>query len=417
MRRHEPALLLNALRDYGTGTWEGGDPACSHKGSNGQQLSKSKATTRGGGHSAAETGPAPFRNSCPRCGAVRVDRQIGLEETPGAYVTKMVEVFREVRRVLAASGVLWCNIGDSYASKGGTTNRANSGKQLTNAASREVHRPYAGGVKNLQGIPWKLAFALQEDGWILRSEVTLCKTSPMPESVRDRPTQATEKLFLLTKEERYYYDQEAERVPWADDRLGASGVEQCKYSAPSGRNGDTGLGKPPPFPGRNLWNYWAWSTEPYPEAHFATFPPWLPRRCIRLGSSEYGVCPKCSAPWQRILERSKAKRVRPNDHVKRTGESGTGNSCANTVAGVAVRSKGWEPGCKCGHTETVPALILDPFSGAGTTVMVANQLGRRAIGFELNPEYTKLSRRRIANASLVKDESLPGPPLPLFGED
>ena len=243
-------------------------------------------------------------------------------------------------------------------------------------------------------------------------------------SVRDRPTQATEKLFLLTKEDRYFYDQEAERV---DHK--ASSLNRCEphrsFAGSSDRNGL--VARPNQGPntldleqalspgGRNLWNYWSWSTEPYPEAHFATFPAWLPRRCIRLGSSEKGVCPQCSAPWQRILERKQMKRVRPNDHVKRTGENGTGNSCANTVAGVTVQSKGWEPTCKCG-LEPIPALIVDPFSGAGTTVMVANQLGRRAIGFELNESYVELSKRRICNASLRKDESLPGEALPLFAE-
>ena len=419
-----------ALRDYQTGSWEGGDPACEHKGSNGQQLSKSLATTRGGGHSAAETGPTPFRNKCQRCGAVRVDRQIGLEETPGAYVAKMVEVFAEVRRVLTPTGSLWCNMGDSFAGNG-KAGRADAGREIprpdgtagkpTQKCNRKDVR--RGGVglkdKDLLGIPHQLVFALRDDGWYWRQTNHWCKNSPMPESVRDRSTSAVEYVFHLTKAATYFYDQEAGRVVSGANPIGVVHMDgrQLKQESIGRRTEASTLGTNyADLAGRNLWNWWNdISSSPLADSHYATMPQDLARRCIRLGSSEYGVCPKCSAPWQRILDRKQVKRPRPNDHVKRTGENGTGNSCANTVAGVTVQSKGWEPTCKCG-TGIVPALILDPFSGAGTTALVANQLGRRAIGLELNPEYVTLSKRRLCNASLVKDDSLPCDPLPLFGE-
>ena len=411
-----------ALRDYQTGTWEGGDPACDHKQNvKRQNMDKLSEQYRGGGHKASTVYAASGypRQSCRKCGAVRVDRQIGLEATPTAFVAKLVEVFAEVRRVLHSSGTLWVNMGDSFSSGGQVGHGTLTAKQATNAAVREVPRPAMGeGVKpkDLLGIPWMLAFALRDDGWYLRSEITLCKTSPMPESVRDRPTQATEKLFLLTKEDRYYYDQDAELV--ANAR-----VWDATTNGPVGRNGmqqtfnrQSGTGMPEPnAAGRNLWSWWTWNTEPFPEAHFATFPTWLPRRCIRLGSSEHGVCPACLSPWRRVVERTKVKRQRPTDYVKRTGENGTGNSCANSMAGVASVTKGWEPSCSCKAGSPIPSLILDPFAGSGTTLAVAVQLGRRAIGFELSESYSQLARKRICNGTLMKDERAAGEPLPLFG--
>lgn len=414
------------LRDYQTGTWEGGDPNCPHKGSNGQRIAESVTAVRGGGHSAAETGPAPFRASCPRCGAVRVDKQIGLEDTPAAFVARLVEVFAEVRRVLHPTGTLWLNIGDSYNSGTSASRKADKNAQhgyWENGGDMGDRRINANSVckpKDLLLMPYELAKALRDDGWYLRSEISLIKTSPMPESCRDRPTSATEKLFLLARSATYFYDQEAERVAYNGASLGR--YQYAKQgTAPTARQpgGDVdrrvrelGIQEPNPS-GRNLWNWWEWSTEPFPEAHFATFPTWLPRRCIRLGTPERGVCPSCGVPWRRVVERSKVRRHRPNEHVKRSGQDGTGNSCGNTVAGTATVTRGWEPGCGCG-AEPIPALVLDPFAGSGTTLAVASQLGRRAIGFELNADYAALARKRICGASLVKDDQAPSPPLPLF---
>ncbi len=159
--------------------------------------------------------------------------------------------------------------------------------------------------------------------------------------------------------------------------------------------------------GRNLWDWWKIPHEGYSGGHYACFPSEIPRRCISLGTSAYGCCPKCSAPYHRLTERSKVKRERPNEHVKRTGEQGTGNVCGNTVAGVAVETKGWEAGCACNAGEPQPCRVLDPFAGAGTTLLAAVRMGRAAVGIELNEKYIDLARKR-----LIGDNPLFNGPLP-----
>ncbi|MBU6414606.1 MAG: hypothetical protein KGS45_14210, partial [Planctomycetes bacterium] len=165
---------------------------------------------------------------------------------------------------------------------------------------------------------------------------------------------------------------------------------------------------------------WHLGPEPYKEAHFATFPTEIPRRAIKAGTSEKGCCPACRAPWTRIIDKTKITRERPNDFTKRDGADGTGNSCANSVAGVATKTIGWAPSCECDARglggDPVPCLVLDPFLGSGTTVAVARELGRHGVGCELNPEYAKLAARRIGKAErpeTYRDESVVGD-APLF---
>lgn len=210
--------------------------------------------------------------------------QIGQEATPEEYVARLVAVFREVRRVLADDGVLWLNLGDTYAA----TTRGSSGKgdkQRSNAGTLIADRRWAvpDGLKpkDLVGIPWMVAFALRADGWYLRSEVIWSKPNPMPESVTDRPTKAHEQVFLLTKSARYFYDADAVRERFADDRNGASGAV-VKKGNPD-RN-DSGATSAPTSDGRNARSVWAITPEPCALAHFATMPPELARRCILAGS-------------------------------------------------------------------------------------------------------------------------------------
>lgn len=214
--------------------------------------------------------------------------QIGLEPTPEEYVEKLVAVFREVKRVLRNDGTVFLNLGDSYAGSGRGNNP--NGKQATNKGTgfdctNPGFVPYGLKPKDLIGIPWRVAFALQTDGWWLRSEITWCKKAPMPESVKDRPTTATEKIFLLTKSSKYFYDIDAVKEPstYPINSREDNNPENRKCF-PTKQNNGIRSRKNNDYPFRNLRNYWIIGTHPFKEAHFATFPPELPTLCIKAGS-------------------------------------------------------------------------------------------------------------------------------------
>ena len=264
-----------------------------------------------------------------------VDGQIGQETSPAAFVEALVTVFREVRRVLADDGTLWLNLGDSYA--------ANRTYQVPSTKGGAKHAPAQGNsgamtvpeglkAKDLMGVPWRVALALQADGWWLRSDIIWSKPNPMPESVTDRPTRAHEYVFLLTKRERYFYDAAAIRESASDDSHGGSGPNAGAKRAALQSVASTTLGQTTHalgLVGRNARTVWSITPEPFDGAHFATMPPELARRCILAGS--------------------------------RRGD-----------------------------------VVLDPFAGAGTTALVAVGNGRRAIGCELNPEYARIALDRVA---------------------
>lgn len=278
------------------------------------------------------------------------DGQIGLEATPDEFVAAMVAVFREVRRVLRDDGTLWLNLGDSYASAGqrGDTrsgfNERYFGKGVPGKQAETVKHlppnvvPEGCKPKDLIGIPWMVAFALRADGWYLRSDIIWAKPNPMPESVTDRPTKAHEYLFLLSKQPRYYYDADAIREDFADERNGNPGAYHRTTQASKGANNDradlgflnngAGWDRGAEIGGRNKRSVWTVATQPYSGAHFATFPPKLIEPCVLAGAPEHGV-------------------------------------------------------------------VLDPFNGAGTTGLVALRHSRSYIGIELNPEYAALARDRI----------------------
>ncbi len=350
-----------------------------------------------------------------------VEGQIGLEPTPEAYVARLVEVFREVRRVLRPDGTLWLNLGDSYVSgQGGRQSAAGelplsirrdrpepkARPELENApsgwAERAVTtRTYPGresGLKpkDLYGLPWRVAFALQADGWWLRSDIIWAKPNPMPESVTDRPTKAHEYILLLTKSARYFYDADA--------------VREADHGRPSGNGficphrlsyGDRGAEEQwEPGGGRNLRDVWTIATEPFPEAHFATFPKALVVPCVKAGTSEKGCCPECGAPWRRetSVEYVKSPVHGAGSVVGRHEASG-----ANGWDGAGLprlnketTTTGWAPTCDH-EAEPIPSLVLDPFCGSGTVGVVALRLGRSFVGIELNPEYAEMARRRIAD--------------------
>lgn len=275
--------------------------------------------------------------------------QIGLEPSPDAYVAEMVTLFREVRRVLKDDGTLWLNLGDSYAAQGGahggrTDNQTGVGAKrlhIEGGGDKAPRRaPDGAKPKDLLGIPWRVAFALQADGWFLRSDIIWHKPNPMPESVTDRPTKAHEYVFLLTKSARYFYDAAAiaeNAKDWTRGGPGVGIVETHHYGAGNGGNGGLSSLAAKYKSGeraetRNARTVWTITTQPFRGAHFATMPPELARRCILAGS-------------------------RPGDTV------------------------------------------LDPFGGAGTTGLVADRLGRNATLIELNPAYARMARERIAGDS------------------
>lgn len=337
--------------------------------------------------------------------------ELGSERTPEEYVAKLVAIFAEVRRVLRPDGTCWLNLGDSYNNTdkwGG--GGSNTGKHVRDTdgevpswQSKRQKRPDIPGLKpkDLVGIPWRVALALQADGWWLRDDVIWHKPSPMPGSQRDRTTKAHEYVFMLTKSARYYYDD----VAIKEDASGKPPGN--KMPTKGGREWETGnakhrtsanLHKIEAAEKKTRRSVWTIASAPYKAAHFATYPPRLVEPCILAGTSERGCCPQCGAPWQRMIERTRVMRPRPNDYTKRTGEEGTGNACSNSVAGVSVVTTGWQPTCTCqmvGHPPT-PYTVLDPFGGSGTTAGVAEAHGRRAILCELSPDYVELMPDRIA---------------------
>ena len=267
------------------------------------------------------------------------DGQIGLEETPEAYVASMVEVFREVRRVLRDDGTIWLNLGDTYAYGAtlGAINQESStleGGRDNQAAMASVVHPRIHGLKpkDLVGIPWRVAFALQADGWYLRSDIIWHKPNPMPESVTDRPTKAHEYVFLLSKSARYYYDADAikDRSITGSNAVDRSARVHATGGAITGVTSDVQTRSET----RNKRSVWTVPSRPYSGAHFATYPPDLIKPCIMAG-----------AP-----------------------------------------AGGW---------------VLDPFFGSGTTGRVAEDLGRKWIGVEGNPGYEPLIDERTAQRGLL----------------
>lgn len=325
-----------------------------------------------------------------------IEGQIGLEPTPEAYVERLVEVFREVRRVLRDDGTLWLNLGDSYSRSGGAGGDYDPGGWREGQPKFPGRRLATLKPKNLVGIPWRVAFALQADGWYLRSDIIWHKPNPMPDGVRDRPTKSHEHVFLLSKQARYFYDADAIREPPTGRtdpmRFWKKGM---KGQAKGNRNDAERVVQKDGSIGRNRRDVWRIATQPMPDAHFATFPEKLVEPCIRAGTSERGACPVCGAPWRRVTERGEntgkngrydaSETTLRNDAAKHSGRIGE----------TPVHTVGWQPSCTCGREETMPCIVLDPFGGSGTVAKVARGLGRSSILIEINPEYVQIAKRRL----------------------
>lgn len=268
------------LRDYGTTEWVGGDDNCTHEGkmiSNNRNFNHKQG--RGSNNDSIHVG------DCIHCGAERKDSQIGLEETPELYIQKMVEVFREVHRVLKPTGTVWLNIGDSYWQGG-----------------RKKHDTFK--QKDLMMMPHRLAIALQDDGWYVRQDVIWYKTNPMPEPVKDRCTKSHEHIFLLTKNKKYYFDHENNRVPSTDSYKGKRGKRKQRVKTESAMKDRVFDDETEYFEGmkRTRHDVWVLRTLPYKEAHFAVYPPELIEPCVLTTPTK--VCFDCGIGYvqKRIVE-------------------------------------------------------------------------------------------------------------------
>ena len=325
------------LRDYGTGKWIGGDENCSHK----RDSKYSDKTITGHANKDLTVGDAIYKSVCPKCGAVREDKQLGLEETPEDYIKSMVEVFRCVWDVLEDDGTLWLNIGDSYYNyrpgKGQALVKqsvANSNQDLPQTCARRGNKLDGLKEKDLIGIPWMLAFALRADGWYLRQDIIWHKPNPMPESVQDRCTKSHEYIFLMSKSPKYYYDHDAIKEPLKGEPQtrdkNAEGYQADYAHGDRFSKGERVFGADGMANKRSVWSV---PVKPYAGAHFAVFPTDLIEPCILAGAPAGGV-------------------------------------------------------------------VLDPFMGSGTTAQVAQDLGRKYLGCELNLDYKPLQNKRLAQQSL-----------------
>lgn len=239
--------------------------------------------------------------------------------------------------------------------------------------------------------PSKELAALWEPGWYLRSDVIWSKCNPMPESVTDRPTKSHEYVFLLAKQARYYYDADAIREPTTNERVRGPALHPSKDT-----NGNAGLCRRPIGGWRNRRTVWEITTQPTPEAHFATFPQALVEPCIKAGTSEHGACPECGAPWRRVTEIIKLEEKERKEPPSSTVRHGPRVGYSNSVPKSEHLTTGWQPTCTCSpDAAPVPCTVLDPFGGSGTVAKVARDLGRSSVLIELNPEYVAIMKKKL----------------------
>jgi len=315
------------------------------------------------------------------------DEQLGLEEKPDEYIEHLADVFDSVRRVLRPDGSLWLNLGDTYLKK------------------------------DLQQIPARVAIELQNRGWILRNRVTWNKPNPMPNSVKDRLNTTTEAVFHLTPSKRYWYDLDAIREEHAQ-----SSHERMESDTPPKSNpgavghglqrNDVGDAMDISPAGKNPGDVFEVTTKPFPDAHFAVYPPELCEKPIKA-SCPPKVCGECGSPYERKTEKTgefqttqRGSRSVPEKTTHREG-------MPEGKVGTQVREfKGWRQTCDCDTDATESGICLDPFAGAGTTLLKAKELGRRFVGIELNPEYADMARARIGldpkNPSQLRNDGQKG---------
>jgi DNA modification methylase len=343
-----------------------------------------------------------------------VDGQIGLEANAEEYILKLISVFAEVRRVMREDATLWVNIADSYANDSKWGGRSGNRNTSSDKGGYQRKKRRSGmPSKCLMAIPARFQVAMIDAGWICRNEIIWQKPTARPECVEDRCTRDHEQLFLFTKSPAYYFDMEAVKQPASPKSVtvktspvkgngnGSAGERLSVYQDTHGRYY---------VEERNLRTVWSIVAEPSDDQHYAAFPSALPELCIGAGTSEYGCCIECGAPWRRVLEKVKG------DPKSFKGSSFTGGKASNaaTSYGVAngrdhsvgqgprtirIETKGWKPSCKCNEWyRQTPCIVLDPFCGKSTTGVAALRLGRYFYGIDLNPSYIEMSDRNLREA-------------------
>lgn len=408
---------------------------------------------------------------CVRCGAWK--GQLGLEPDPYLYVDHIVEIFREIWRVLRPDGTVWLNIGDCYATGAGKVRHSPGGGQQGARYLHDVARvrdgkrtyrndakgrgtPYRAGAagshkyrhyseqreysgpitqpnrlpivglkpKDMVGMPWRIALALQADGWFWRSSIVWAKPSPMPGSQKDRPTSSWEPILLFSKSQRYFYDHVAVMEPTkgnAHSRGNGIGPKTTDRSVGGMNNLSMQAAVTEIVLARNRRDVWSVSSEPLAEPHYAAYPQALIEPCILAGTSEHGCCANCGAPYRRLIEKQLYGNMQPTDGMKEqnirrtTAESKAKYRAAQKSANgsrmfdsvkiarangadheqmfLPPRTLGWKKTCKCETSEVVPAIVLDPFFGSGTTGRVCERFNRRWVGLDLG--YQEMQSRRL----------------------
>lgn len=326
---------------------------------------------------------------------VRVPEQeccLGLEDDPIVFIAHLVHVFRLVRRVLRDDGVIWINMGDSYAQPSKWGCRSGN-KNRTSEAGRYPRRRVRADAgykdKDLYGVPWRLALALEADGWYLRQDVIWYKPNALPDSVTDRPSRCHEYFFILSKARYYFYDGAAIREP-ATGRSPGNKPEH-KYGDQS--SWTTGLAAIGAKEWRNKRSVWSIPTQQYPDAHYAVFPPALITPCI-LASTSLNACEHCGAPWERVIVATGHTNEREPAH--QPGRKDSTKTDSTGWAPVTAPTNEHMPTCACsGNTGAGRCVVLDPFGGSGTVGRVALRLNRDAVLIELNPAYVEQQERRI----------------------
>ena len=395
------------LRDYGTGEWKGGDNNCDHV-----ESSNLKRDTSGGytGRDKGTRGEQPntsssviqYGNQCKKCGAQRVDEQLGLEPTPEEFINKLCDIFDEVQRVLRPHGSCWVNLGDSYVrtpneqvnQKGITAKYQYNYKHKKNYGSK--YRP-----KSLAQIPSRFAIEMTDRGWILRNEIIWHKPSCMPASVKDRYTVDFEKMFFFTKNPKYYFKQQLEPVKEVSLKRAQYGLDQTDYDMKAVNvQGLDKMGERFVNPnGRNKRTVWNVNVASFKGAHFAVYPPELIESPIDAGCPEF-VDKKTGIPRERVMEKTSLERHElPKDNPNHRPERYDGKY-EQGQRYASYDDKGYTDGRD--DDEFTPGIVLDPFFGSGTTAEVAMKQDKDWVGIELNPEFVKISDERLEPTKIEK---------------